>query len=431
MERVKARQRLGKYRIEGALGHGAFADVYRARDEIEGVRVAIKVLRDSLPADEPPADLLREVRIAARLEHPHILSVKNAEVIDGRFVIAYRIGRETLAERLQRRLATSTALEYAEQLLEALAFAHANRVIHCDVKPENLIIMPGGELRLTDFGIARAAHRTLKDGSGSGTVGYFAPEQAFGKPSFRSDVFSAGLVIYRMLAGKLPEWPFAWPPPRYERLRQQVAPGTVEVLRRATEVDARKRFADAGAMLRELKRAAPKRSRATRRTKRTRPTTTWRHKREREYRRAFGAQLPREADCPGCGGPLSAPMCACPWCGREQERFRGTVAFPEACEKCGRGRKLDWRFCPWCWGAGFARVDIRAYTDRRYSARCSHRDCSRRDLMPFMRYCPWCHRKVTKRWRLDGSRDRCGRCGWGVTREFWRYCPWCTRTLER
>jgi serine/threonine protein kinase len=98
-------------------------------------------------------------------------------------------------------------------MIEAVAYAHRQRIIHCDIKPENFILFPDNRLRLTDFGIARVAQNTVA-GSGSGTVGYMAPEQAMGKPSMRSDVFSLGLVIYRMLTGQLPEWPFEWPPPR-------------------------------------------------------------------------------------------------------------------------------------------------------------------------------------------------------------------------
>jgi serine/threonine protein kinase len=94
-------------------------------------------------------------------------------------------------------------------MTSAIAYAHAhNRVIHCDVKPDNFILFPDNVLKLADFGIAKVAYQTLR-ASGSGTVGYVAPEQAMGKPSFRSDVFSLGLILYRMFSGVLPEWPYA------------------------------------------------------------------------------------------------------------------------------------------------------------------------------------------------------------------------------
>src|SRR5690606_16309985 len=135
----------------------------------------------------------------ARLDHPNILPIKNAEFIDDNFVVAFALGTGTLADRLSRRISPETALSYTDQILESLAYAHSQNIIHCDVKPENIILFPNHRSRLTDFGIAKVAMRRIK-ASGSGTVGYIAPEQAMGKPSFRSDVFSAGLILVRMFA---------------------------------------------------------------------------------------------------------------------------------------------------------------------------------------------------------------------------------------
>jgi len=431
-------QRLGKYRIERRIGSGGFADVYAARDEVEGVRVALKVPHERFAKGSALEDLLREVRLGARLAHPHILSVKNAEFIEDRLIIAYRLGVETVGDRLQRRVSTASALSWADQLLQALAFAHASRVIHCDVKPDNLLLMQDGRVCLTDFGIAKIAHRTLRDGSGSGTIGYLAPEQALGKPSFRSDVFSAGLVIYRMLSGELPEWPFEWPLPGLRRLERRVAPGTVEILRRALQVHARQRYTDAGQMLQAWRRQQPTangrrrtdRKRLRRRgVKKARSTSDWKEVRQREYLRRFRAELPHDADCRTCGGPLSAAMQACPWCGVGCSKHTGEVRFPTSCPRCGRGLKLDWHYCPWCWGPGFEVTTTRTYADKRYAGRCANPSCDRRELMPFMRYCPWCHRKVSKRWLLHQTKQRCGRCGHGVAGEYWSHCAWCAAPL--
>jgi hypothetical protein len=71
----------------------------------------------------------------------------------------------------------------------------------------------------------------------------------------------------------------------------------------------------------------------------------------------------------------------------------------------------------------------RRYSDKRYEGRCSSSSCSRRDLMPFMRYCPWCHRKVAKTWRLRNSEQKCHRCGWGVAGDYWNHCAWCAAPL--
>ena len=142
--------------------------------------------------------------------------MKSADFIDGHLVIALPLGEESLEERLARRLSLRTALDLGEQLLRAVAFAHEQHVIHCDVKPDNLLLFPDGRLRLTDFGISKVAHRTIS-ASGAGTVGYMAPEQAMGRPSRRSDVFATGLVLWQMFSGRLPEWPFEWPLAGYDR----------------------------------------------------------------------------------------------------------------------------------------------------------------------------------------------------------------------
>jgi serine/threonine-protein kinase len=245
---LKARQRLGKYRIEKRISEGGFATVYQAMDTIEGIRVALKIPHARNINEEILNDFRHEVRLAAQLEHPHILPLKNASFIDGHFVIVFPLGERTLSDRLQSRLSLKTALNYGEQMIEAVAFAHSHRIIHCDIKPENLILFSGNCLRLTDFGIAKVAQRTVR-GSGTGTVGYMAPEQAMGKPSMRSDVFSLGLILYRMLAGKWPEWPFHWPPPNFHRLRGRVHPQLIAVIRRAIDPQPRKRYRDAEQML--------------------------------------------------------------------------------------------------------------------------------------------------------------------------------------
>jgi len=254
MNVFKARQKLGKYRIERRLGEGGFAVVYQALDTIEGIRVALKLPHPRLVNEEVLQDFRREVRLTASLDHPNILPLKDASFIDGQFVIAFRLGEKTLSERLRRRIALETALDFAEQMLEGLAYAHRMKIIHCDVNPENVLIFPGNRIRLADFGIAKVAQKTIHS-SGTGTVGYMAPEQAMGRPSARSDVFSLGLLIYRMLAGQWPEWPYDWPPPGYRRLRRKVHPDLVALVRRAIDPHPKKRFRDADQMLNAFRKA--------------------------------------------------------------------------------------------------------------------------------------------------------------------------------
>lgn len=427
---LKAGNKLGKYRIERRLSRSGFATVYRAYDTIEGKRVALKLPHQQLASAQFLDEFRKEVRLVARLEHEHVLPVKNASFIDGRFVIVLPLGEKTLAERLRSRMSLQTVVHYAEQMLVAVAHAHERRVIHCDIKPENIILFPDGHLRLADFGIAKLAQRTVK-ASGSGTLGYLAPEQAMGRPSYRSDVFSLGLILYRMLTGKLPEWPFDWPPPGYDRLRRRVPMQMIELLRRALSVDPSQRFRDARQMLAEFRRIKPLVLRQARSKRRTNGAATpdWRQVRWKQFQKRFRRVLDTKDTCPGCDGPVSEAMQGCPWCGKSLRVYRGETSFPARCPRCKRGRKLDWHYCAWCYGERYRKVSDRSYPDHRYTARCAGARCTRRELMPHMRYCPWCRTKVRQRWKIPGATSHCRACGWAVVGEFWEHCPWCVKPL--
>jgi serine/threonine-protein kinase len=427
---LKSRQKIGKYVIERKLGEGGFALVYQARDTIEGIRVALKIPFSHLVTPETLDDFRHEVRVSARLEHPNILPLKNAEFINGHFVIANAKGEMTLEQRMQKRMSLATAVDYAEQMLSAVAYAHENRIIHCDIKPDNFLLFAKNRVRLTDFGIARVAHRTIK-ASGAGTMGYIAPEQAMGKPSFASDVFSLGLTFYRMFSGRLPDWPYDWPPPGYERLKDRLHPDMIAVIRRAIAVDTKRRFRNAGQMLAAFQRAKPRtlkhktaaaKPRAPRSERRD-----WQAVRRSEFSRQFGKALETIYQCSSCQGPVSECMGACPWCGKARKTHRDDTKFPAHCPRCNRGLKLDWHYCPWCYGPGFEPMSTRQYTDVRYAARCDNQRCKRKQLMPFMRYCPWCRRRVRRKWKLPDSKHKCSRCGWGILPDFWSYCPWCNK----
>jgi len=430
---LRPRQMFGKFRIGRRIASGGFANVYRAYDTLEGIHVALKIPHAYMIAARALDDFLKEVRITARLEHPNILQIKNASYIEDEFVIVYPLGERTLGDRLENRLSLRTAMHYSEQMLEALAFAHRKKVIHCDIKPDNFILFPHDRLKLGDFGIAKLASRYTMSASGSGTVGYVAPEQALGKLSLRSDVFSVGLIIYRMLTGQLPSWPFEWPPPGYDRLRGKVHPDFIAFLRRSIEVDARKRYPSAVQMLANFKRVRgkvenPVARRRRRRTARNgmRNGLDWRAIQLKEFRRGFARTLEAHHHCGRCGGPISEWMKACPWCGNEPRTFRGSTRFPASCRYCKRGMKLDWRFCPTCFSGVQGPRSERSYSDTRYESTCT--SC-KGPLMPFMRYCPWCHRKVKRKWKIAGSAHKCPKCGWGVLRHSWKVCPWCVTSL--
>jgi len=424
---LRARQRIDKYRIEERIASGGYATVYQAFDTIEGHRVALKVPHNTVLSEAVLVDLVKEVRINARLDHPNILPVKNASVVDHLFYVAYPLGIESLADRLCRRLTATKALSYAEQMLAAVAHAHERRIVHCDIKPENFILFEQDHVRLGDFGIAKLAWgtRTL-EGGGSGTLGYVAPEQALGYPSSRSDVFSLGLIIYRMLTGCLPKWPFDWPFPGHDRLRRVLSQDGVSWLRRSVHVHDRKRYKDAVQMLaayRRVRRRLPRRPAPSRRARRSSPT--WTELRWRQLRRAHGRVLGMRARCEHCSGPLSETMGFCPWCGEEVAEYHGPTPLPRRCPTCGRGVKSDWRYCAWCKSGPLPDRSHRAWKDRRYVRRCDNPGCSRHVLLPFSRYCPWCRRKVRKPWSLAVGGRRCGHCGWGIAPEYWDYCPWC------
>jgi serine/threonine-protein kinase len=420
--------RLGKYRIVRRIDDSHFSTVYQARDMVEDIPVALKV-----PLKTPETsftELLHEVRIATKLSHPNILKPKNADIIKGRLVIAYDLGVENLAERLSRRMSAEKALEIMKAVIGALAEAHSKRILHLDVKPENIILVEDEKPMLADFGIARVAKHTALSASGEGTIGYMAPEQAYGRPSFASDVFSAGLILYRMLAGEVPTWPFYWPFRKLDRVRRKVPPALVEVIKKATAFDPRNRFRNCGAMAEAFDKAQRRRKRTRPQKKSRTDQANWPELRAREFKRAHGKKLKLGYICYRCNGPLAEQMNCCPWCGAAPLSFKEVTSLNLVCPDCDKGVMPNWSYCPWCFGPGFADVSPRAYRYPYSAMKCSNRSC-RKPLPPYARYCPWCHRKVRKPWRHAGLEDRCPSCGWEVDKAFMDHCPWCTRRLQR
>ncbi len=249
-------RRFDRYRLQGRLGEGGFATVYSAYDDVERCRVAIKIPDARYVVNTQSLDdLQRETDIMASLRHPAILPLKDARVIDGHFLMVFPLGRETLAERMMRRMSRSTAMTMIHQMVAAVAHAHRHQVLHRDIKPENFILFDDNEIRLTDFGLARIQLGRFDD-SASGTLGYIAPEQAMGKPGYHSDVFALGLILYRMLSGELPEYPFQSPLPGYNKLRRGVSRDFVALIRKAIDPAPSKRFRTAAAMETAMKKIA-------------------------------------------------------------------------------------------------------------------------------------------------------------------------------
>jgi serine/threonine-protein kinase len=202
-----------RFSIDHEIGHGGMARVYLAHDLRHDRDVALKVLRPELAASLASDRFLREIRIEAKLQHPHILPVHDSGVADGQlFYIMPYVAGETLRERLKRekQLPLDEAIRIACEIADALSHAHANNVVHRDIKPGN-ILLSGGHAVVADFGIARAISAAAEDqvtdtGLAIGTADYMSPEQASGSEVIdgRSDVYALGCVLFEMLAGEPP-----------------------------------------------------------------------------------------------------------------------------------------------------------------------------------------------------------------------------------
>src|SRR5207245_1139350 len=252
------------YTIERELGRGGMATVYLARDLKHGRLVAVKVLRPELAAALGPDRFLREIEIAARLTHPHILPLYESGEADGvlYYVMPYVEG-ESLRDRLdrERQLPLDDSLRIAGEVASALAYAHGHDGVHRDIKPENILLAGGGAF-VADFGIARAitaaaGERLTATGIAVGTPAYMSPEQAAGDRALdgRTDVYSLGCVLYEMLAGQAPftgpstvtivHQHLTAPPPSVTRIRPAVPATVARVIERALAKAPADRFASA------------------------------------------------------------------------------------------------------------------------------------------------------------------------------------------
>ena len=221
MNPVTAGLQVGRYVIRSKLGAGGMADVFLADDVQLGRRVALKFLPPETEAD-PLARrrLLREARAAATLDHPHICSVFEVGEADGRQYIAMQyVEGETLDARLRRSpLDLNEVLAIAVQVVDALSEAHAHGILHRDIKPANIMVTTRGDAKVMDFGLAKydpagtastggteTVSMLSQRGDVVGTVSYMSPEQARGEPlDPRSDLFSAGVLLYEMVCGQRP-----------------------------------------------------------------------------------------------------------------------------------------------------------------------------------------------------------------------------------
>ncbi|HVZ15998.1 MAG TPA: serine/threonine-protein kinase, partial [Terriglobales bacterium] len=202
---------MGDYEILGVLGAGGMGRVFKVRNVITDRIEAMKVLLPDLEGqEEVAARFLREIKLLAALNHPNIASLHTALTINNQLVMIMEyVEGITLSSRLANgSIPVSDALNYIDQVLSALSYAHQQRVIHRDIKPANMMLTPEGVVKLMDFGIARTEQEPAKltaPGTTLGSINYMSPEQVKGAAiDERSDLYSVGISLYEMVTGEKP-----------------------------------------------------------------------------------------------------------------------------------------------------------------------------------------------------------------------------------
>ena len=258
-----------RYRLEEKIGSGGMSSVYRAFDPTLERWVAIKLMHRDISHDPDQLERFRrEARAVASLNHPHIVTVIDAGEDDGApYIVFEYVEGETLKERIRRlgRLPVSEAVAYGIEIGRALECAHANRLVHRDVKPQNVLIDPDGRAKVTDFGIARSleAQGLTATGRVLGTTDYVSPEQALGhEVTGQSDIYSLGIVLYEMLTGEAPykadtQVAVAMkhvrdPLPDVQRRRPEISASLARVVERATAKETQNRYQAVSEMVHDL-----------------------------------------------------------------------------------------------------------------------------------------------------------------------------------
>lgn len=247
------------------------AVVFRGLDKLLHREVAIKVLREQYASDEQFVERFRrEAQAAASLSHPSVVNIYDVGEVDGvYFIVMEYVNGRSLRSVIEEegRLSPVRAARYALQICEGLQHAHERHLVHRDIKPHNILLTPDDRVKVTDFGIARAASSSTLTQTGIviGSVHYFSPEQARGgQIGPQSDLYSLGVVLFEMLTGEVPftgDSPIAValkqindPPPRVSELRPDCPPALVRIVERALAKNLTERYADASQMAADLRR---------------------------------------------------------------------------------------------------------------------------------------------------------------------------------
>lgn len=201
-----------RYKIISKIGVGGMADVFKGEDTLLGRPVAVKILHSNFAGDDDfVARFKREAQAAGKLSHPNIVSMYDVGFDQGyHYIVMEYIEGETLKEHITRheRISIDNAVKFTIAIAEGLEHAHAMGIVHCDIKPHNVLITKQGRIKVTDFGIARAMNAgttMMYTNSIMGSAHYLSPEQASGKPvNGSTDIYSLGAVLYEMLTGRVP-----------------------------------------------------------------------------------------------------------------------------------------------------------------------------------------------------------------------------------
>ncbi|MBR3844486.1 MAG: Stk1 family PASTA domain-containing Ser/Thr kinase [Clostridia bacterium] len=269
MDKYVGKRLDGRYEIREIIGVGGMAVVYKAYDTIDDRLVAVKILKEELLQNQEFRRRFKnESKAIAVLSHPNIVKVYDVGLGDRiQYIVMEHIDGITLKEYIksQGTIRWKDALHFAEQVLKALQHAHDKGIVHRDIKPQNMILLPDGTIKVTDFGIARfsrSEHRTMTD-KAIGSVHYISPEQARGEVTDeKTDLYSVGVLLYEMLTGRLPFdaenavsvaiMQLQNEPTKPRSINPSIPEGLEEIILRAMQKNSGRRYQSAAEMLKDI-----------------------------------------------------------------------------------------------------------------------------------------------------------------------------------